>query len=144
MKQQKTLIKRERKHQRLFRAIKCYLKLEKAEVRVYDTMITEINLDCLESIFHFLDLASLINIAESNKQLKPVADLVFNQKYKMMKIRLVKTIEKFAEPSNVCNDINVIHIVNLQFIFKILRLFGKYISEIDVWAANVFTDETLT
>lgn len=49
----------------------------------YSTKINDVNLDCLEYIFRYLDLEDLINVAEGNKHLKTAPNMAFNDnKYK--------------------------------------------------------------
>lgn len=44
---------------------------------IKETKLTALGVDCLERIFRYLPLDDLLNVADSNKQLKEVADLVF-------------------------------------------------------------------
>lgn len=93
------------------------------------TKIDDVNLDCLEYVFKFLDLEDLINVAEGNKHLKTAANMAFNHnKYKKKII-----LQSYSRVEHESIEVrNVIEIKNLKFIFKILRLFGDYIS--NVWA----------
>lgn len=97
----------------------------------------------MERIFRLLELNDLISVAEANKELKAAAEMVFNHKFKMYKIKVVNTNEIMAEPILMVKDRNFISVRNLQFSFKILRLFGKYILEIDVWATDTRPKETI-
>lgn len=84
--------------------------------------IIDVNFDCLEHIFQFLDIEDLINVAEANKQLKVAADVVFNHKYKLFSFWLYNNNMPLAEPIDIYRSLIVIR--NLNFTFKILRIFG--------------------
>lgn len=46
-----------------------------------ETLFSDINIDCQERIFEYLNLVDLLNIADSSKQFKTAANLVFARKY---------------------------------------------------------------
>lgn len=56
----------------------------------FQTKITDVNNDCLEKIFLFLDFDEFINIAHTNKQLKmkTAADMAFAPKFAKKKLCL--------------------------------------------------------
>lgn len=53
--------------------------------------LTDLNDDCLEHIFQYLSLEDLLNIADTNKQLKPAAELAFERRFKSGKLILCKS-----------------------------------------------------
>lgn len=102
--------------------------------------IDDINVDCLEHIFRLLDLADLFNVAEANMQLRAAAELVFNQKYEKMTVFLKNTKAPYDDascgPISFSKDIDTISVQNLKYSFKILRVFGQYISEVVIRATD--------
>lgn len=112
---------------------------------VYNTdvskKISDINLDCLEHIFRLLALEDLMNVASTSKHLKVAANLVFNHKYKKMQVVLYNTKKQWIEPIHINKDRNIMWVMNLEFTFKILRLFGANISNIDIFANYPLRDQ---
>ncbi|XP_055322231.1 uncharacterized protein LOC129578118, partial [Sitodiplosis mosellana] len=99
--------------------------------------IIDVNLDCLEKIFRLLDLKDLVDVAESNKYLKIAADMVFNRKYRT-KVVLNNFNKTVAEPiRSPIDHLDYIHVQTLKCCFKILRLFGNYITIVEI-RANPF------
>lgn len=47
----------------------------------FQTKLTEVNEDCLETIFLNLNLNDFLNIAHPNKELKTAADMAFTRKF---------------------------------------------------------------
>lgn len=94
--------------------------------------IDDVNLDCLEHVFRLLDLKDLINVAEANKQLNAAAGLAFNHKYGKLYVLLRNEKPKQGPPVEIYEDRNFISVNNRKFTFKILRLFGHYISEVSI------------
>ncbi|XP_031637160.1 uncharacterized protein LOC116349731 [Contarinia nasturtii] len=56
-------------------------KIENADDVPTGTKITDINPDCLEHILMYLNLGDLLNVADSNKYLKSVAEEIYVRKY---------------------------------------------------------------
>lgn len=54
---------------------------ENAEIMFETTNITDLNTDCMEAIFNFLEFNDLLNIVESNKQFQTAACNVYKKKY---------------------------------------------------------------
>lgn len=52
------------------------------------TKITDVNIDCLAHIFKYLNLQNLVNVSDTNKQLKEAADMIFNSKLRMKMVYL--------------------------------------------------------
>ncbi|XP_055305963.1 uncharacterized protein LOC129570400 [Sitodiplosis mosellana] len=94
------------------------------------TKLTDVNVDCLEPIFKNLSLIDLLNVSDSNKQLKPAADLVFASRYGKQWIFIhsrYKSILIFGRnmfPPTVQ--------IPRSFRLKLLRCFGHLITKLDI------------
>lgn len=53
-----------------------------AEKSIVTIDLSEVNIDCLESIFGHLDLNSLLSVCDTNKYVKVAAELIFIQWYR--------------------------------------------------------------
>ncbi|XP_055306317.1 uncharacterized protein LOC129570651 [Sitodiplosis mosellana] len=94
------------------------------------TKLTDVNADCLEHIFKHLSLIDLLNVADSNKQLKPAADLVFASQYgkRSMNIDVErKTVDLRGEDTDLLTAK-----ILWSFRFKLLRCFGHLITELKI------------
>lgn len=94
------------------------------------TEFTDINIDCLEKIFGFLDLEDLLNVtdASSSKHFKIAAEFVFARKFSRKwividKIRLSRSRMINIQP-------NYIELVDFKSILQTLRLFGGLIKKL--------------
>lgn len=58
------------------------LKNDKETVPTLSTKLTDVNNDCLELVFEYLDVHDLINVAESSKCLRTAAIIVFGRNHK--------------------------------------------------------------
>lgn len=92
--------------------------------------LTDINIDCLESIFNNLDLISLLSVADSNKYVKRAAELIFVRRYGRKKIWLDLFIHCSASPVN--EHLNQIKIRGLKTCLKVLRCFGHLITKLHI------------
>lgn len=90
--------------------------------------IVDVNVDCLEHVFKFLDFEDLINVADANKELKMIAEMVFVRKLK--KRMIVVDIKTRSCDPNISTYDNAIHIHQSLLAAKTMRIFGQIISEI--------------
>ncbi|XP_055306308.1 uncharacterized protein LOC129570643 [Sitodiplosis mosellana] len=93
---------------------------------IFTTKLTDVNFDCLEHIFKRLSLTDLLNVAESNKQLKPAADLAFKSQFgnRLIKINLsYKSVQWFEQNKST-------PAIPWSFCFKLLRCFGHLITKL--------------
>ncbi|XP_055306315.1 uncharacterized protein LOC129570649 [Sitodiplosis mosellana] len=94
------------------------------------TKLTDVNVDCLEHIFKNLSLIDLLNVADSNKQLKPAADLVFASRYGkqwifiLSRYKSILIFERNMYPPTVQ--------IPRSFRLKLLRCFGHLITKLDI------------
>ncbi|XP_055326352.1 uncharacterized protein LOC129580197, partial [Sitodiplosis mosellana] len=89
------------------------------------TKLTDVNVDCLEHIFSHFSLTDLLNVASSNKQLKPAADLVFASRYGKQSIEInleFKLVRIFEWNQQIL----------WSFCFKLLRCFGHSITKLKI------------
>lgn len=82
--------------------------------------LTDMNDDCLEHIFLYLSLEDLLNIADTNKQLKPAAELTFAKRFKRGKL-----ISNYYNSSEI--HINGTERVKVRNPYRLLRCFGHLI-----------------
>lgn len=99
----------------------------------FKTKITDINDDCLEKVFMYLSLDDLINIARTNKPLKPAADMVFQRKYAKKKINLhivsdPKDGSVLSSPKRKNARLYIIY--DFRTSFRLLGFFGHLITEL--------------
>lgn len=90
----------------------------------------DVNIDCLEHVFKFLQFEDIINVAEANKDLKLIAEIMFVQKLKSRMI--VVDIDNMPPDSDINIYDNAIHIRRSLLAAKIIRIFGQYVSEINL------------
>ncbi|XP_055326238.1 uncharacterized protein LOC129580071 [Sitodiplosis mosellana] len=93
------------------------------------TKLTDVNVDCLEHIFKNLRLIDLLNVADSNKQLKPAADLVFASRYGKQWIFIHSRYKSILIERNMCPT--TVQIPR-SFRLKLLRCFGHLITKLDI------------
>lgn len=104
--------------------------------KMVKTKLTDVNGDCLEKIFMYLNLDDLLNIAHTNKQLKFAADLAFARKFgKCVMLLYIHRVEWnskfFLFPNTVC-------IIDLQTSLRLLRCFGHLLSHLDIRCSSDF------
>lgn len=86
--------------------------------------ITDVNNDCLEKVFKYLEFKDLLNVAVSNAQLRGAAKLAFTAEYRLQSFHVVCT-----EPEE-----KILHrkIENLKMGLQALRCFGDQISHLEI------------
>lgn len=83
------------------------------------TKITDMNVDCLEMVFEHLDLPDLLNVADSNKELRSAAGIVFNRKYGKSLLHLnIKTLIQYNGTSIDMFRINVRSSFKYDYLLK--------------------------
>lgn len=92
--------------------------------------LTSLDNDCLEKIFKYLTLKDLLNVADSNKRLKQVADVVFALNYGAKELNLIDSNEVLG--SNLIISSAEIHVGDLKSSLQVLRCFGQLISKVVV------------
>lgn len=106
------------KHQRLN-------EIEKLQA----TQITDLNDDCLQMIFEFLDIQSLVNIADSNRWLVNAARLVYIRKFS--KISVVIDFNNHNCWGLTHNDTNI-YVYDPKICFRLLRIMGFAITDLRI------------
>lgn len=93
--------------------------------------ITDLNIDCLESVFEYLDLQDLLNVADANKYLNIVAKCVFRRKHsnKMVHIPVVRIARDRRLKFDI-NSFGFIQMSDLRTILAFLRCFGCFVSHV--------------
>lgn len=109
--------------------------------------ITDLNFDCLEKVFIYLNLRDLTNVSDSNKYLKNCAEIIFVSRYKKHFLKLFVGSEtsiglKYRNiiAENRPNyhgrlgytDLKCIEIHSLMDCFKVLRCFGHLIPKLSI------------
>lgn len=92
------------------------------------TRIIDINTDCLEKIFEFLNFTDILNVAASNKQLHHAANFTFSRKYSKKKFIFGET--RLSKNPLLQTGKSFVDINDLRTGLKFLRCFGILISEI--------------
>lgn len=94
----------------------------------HQTKIVDIDNDCLECVFEFLEFRDLINLAEANKFLQVAAKIVFGRKLKRKMV--VVEIQKSCVTSDIENYDDAIRIRDSMLAVQTIRHFGQRISKI--------------
>lgn len=91
--------------------------------------ITDLNNDCLESVFGYLDVQDLLSVADASKGLSVAAKYVFKRKYngKIVNIPAVRTSRDRRLKFDI-NGFGFIQISDLRTILIFLRCFGIFVS----------------
>lgn len=102
---------------------------------VIETKFTDINIDCQELILNHLSLVDLLNIADTSKEFKTAADLVFSKKFGSKRVDVV-CIQPYR---NLCgkSDETIEWIYSAKTCLQLLRNFGHLISILEFGPANV-------
>lgn len=87
------------------------------------------NGDCLEHIFMYLDIKSLLNVGQSSEFFQKCAASVFKRKFGSRKISLCLCGTTGHGPSE-CGD--SVHNCDMNKTFQLLRVFGAEISKLEV------------
>lgn len=97
------------------------------------TRITDMNIDCLECIFNYLDVKDLLNVTDSCKRLKQVTDLVYSLRYGRKTLELTKSSLHMSKEFNEFRMTDrKISVKDLKNILQIIRCFGHLIRNISV------------
>ena len=102
-----------------------------------EMILTDLNIDCLEGILGHLELADLLNVADSNNRMRHASKYVFVNKYRRHRFSFIKDIlchkwtifsgenhtihPKYAEFRHISSN-------NFKSILQTLRVFGSLIS----------------
>lgn len=90
-------------------------------------ILTDLNLDCLETDFEYLGFSDLLNLADTNKRIRRATELVFIRKYQHKKL----IINDCLHDGQIYITDNSIEIHNIKPCLQILRCFGPFITAID-------------
>lgn len=90
--------------------------------------LTSLDNDCLEKIFKYLTLKDLLNVADSNKRLKQVADTVFTLNHGKKQLNLIDFNSILG--SNLIISSAEIYVGDLKTSLQMLRCFGHSISRV--------------
>lgn len=89
-----------------------------------------LNIDlCLELIFPYLDVSDFGNVADSCKQMKRAAEIVFAHKYGR-NVFLHERRRKWISAYSVLTHRNLIYIHDPKMCYQVLRSFGHLISKL--------------
>lgn len=92
--------------------------------------ITDVNIDCLEKAFKYLEYEDLFNVAASNMHLRKAAQLVHRLKYRKLIVQM--GIEVSSSPKiGMSKSNHYANIIDLKTCFRLLRYFGNSISHLD-------------
>ena len=91
--------------------------------------ITDLTIDCLEEILEYLNLANLLNVANSNKRLNRAACFVFRRKHGERKVALVSH-ETYTGPIAIKSG--EVWVGRLIDHFRVLRCFGCVTSHLKI------------
>lgn len=107
-----------------------FKKVRKMLRRIFgaNKKLTSLDNDCLEQIFKYLPLKDLLNVADSNKRLKEVADTVFALNYGEKELNLIDSNEVLG--ANLITSSTEIHVGDLKATLQVLRCFGQSISKL--------------
>lgn len=97
--------------------------------------ITDICYDCLEPIFNFLDLGSLLNVAQTCKQLQIAAAVKFGHDFGK-KIIYLNVCGRPAVKSGFIFELKTEEVFGLKSSLAVLRCFGGKISYLSVHYKN--------
>ncbi|XP_031634288.1 uncharacterized protein LOC116347714 [Contarinia nasturtii] len=93
--------------------------------------LTDVVDDCLERIFMHLSVEDLLNIAHTNKQLIPAADLAFQRKFGKMEFQLNNKRYYYSSGDNI-------KINDKKTQLRLLRCFGHFITKLDLQQSDEF------
>ncbi|XP_031632435.1 uncharacterized protein LOC116346493 [Contarinia nasturtii] len=89
------------------------------------TQLTDVVDDCLERIFMHLSLEDFLNIAHTNKELKPAADMAFQRKFG-------KTEFYLCDEIYFGSDDDIVEISDKKSQLRLLRCFGHLITKLEI------------
>lgn len=105
-------------------------KTSDIESNTFQIKLTDLN-DCLEVIFMHLDVGNLLNIAHTNTELKPDADLVFASKYRNTRFHFSRLTHHRNIKMIDDDEIKTISIHDLKSFLRLLRCYGHFISDLN-------------
>lgn len=103
-------------------------RTESSPEPIQPTKIIDVNNDCLEKIFHKLDLQSLFNVSIANEWLRPAAGEIYNSKFGTKLVKIFPFTSRLA----LKEDGNEISLCGLKTCLQYLRCFGSSISELSI------------
>lgn len=114
------------------------LKCERVEPKSTEKTITNIYYDCLERIFDYLDLESLLSVAGTCKRLQVAAAAKFSDEFahKSVHLYLVDYNEQLHS-SRIELNVDHISVVGAKLCFSLLRCFGAKIRHLGVSYVHV-------
>lgn len=92
--------------------------------------LTNINRDCLEHMFEYLNLCDLLNVADSSKSLRVAAGLVYHRKFRQQTVQLYQMISNL--PGHIYNEHGTPYIGGLRTCLRFVRCFGSHISKLEI------------
>lgn len=108
------------------------------------TSIQDLNMDlCFELIFPYLDVSDLVNVADSSKQMKEVAELTFFRKYRKLIIEVCMRMEKDIPKYEIDARDDYLILWDLKTCFGVLRCFGTLISKLSLNYFYKFTSDRI-
>lgn len=99
------------------------------------TNFADINIDCQEHIFKHLDLIDLLNIADTSKQFKIAADLVYRKMYGDKPVYISSILPCRNEQEKFGEEIE--NIQYAQTCLQLLRNFGQLITSLKLDPINL-------
>lgn len=94
--------------------------------------IVDLNDFCLINIFGHLDLKSLLNVADTNKQLRPAAFDVYKRKFGAKIVDIYAYKVRFSIGYNLKELSNAIEIRDVKTCLQYLRCFGPFINDLSM------------
>lgn len=95
-----------------------------------NTILIDVNIDCIESMFGHLELVELLNVADSNEYLKIGAEMIFSRKY--AKKRLWMDLIPDASVPSISIQKSWTKITDMKTCLQTLRCFGHLITNLHV------------
>lgn len=114
---------------------KCFQPLMKLTRRFFTpTKLIDINNDCLETIFEYLNLLDLLNVANSNIHLQCAAESVFYRKFRKIDIYFYPWIilVNFFHNDVIESSENHMQIKKLKTMLELLRYFGHMMQKLTI------------
>lgn len=100
---------------------------------MFDTNLNDLNVDCQESIFQYLNLSDLLNISETDDDFTEAANIIYRRLYKNKLIRIDKNVCGFGHYPNthtIKSGCIIVH--NQRFYSRLLSNFGNSIKKLSI------------
>lgn len=94
-----------------------------------DRTIIDLAQDCQVEIFMYLSIEDLLNVADTNKQLKPAADIVFSRKF-VQKTVQCNHVREMSDPFQTLDIFIDTYDSSKPNTLRLLRSFGHLISKL--------------